>query len=466
MDLKRFVIGESVEPMQMLDARESRVQRQREIQRRFPMPLVSFTLNIPGSIKVFPLSVETFTEGMELIRCHCKARGIPIRNVEETRGATGWEGFLSVDAPAKKVKAALVLIEESCTLGRLMDIDVLDSGGEMLSRTELGYPARTCPLCGSPAFVCSRSRVHPVEKLLEFECAVMEDYFAQRYAEGAASAAARALLYEVLTTPKPGLIDKRNNGAHDDMDLTTFENSALVLIPYFKEFIAHGIKHWNTPPERLLDGLREIGVKAEISMLRTTGGVNTHKGIIFSMGILSAAMGMCWGKGELPSRQQLRWLSQAIVAPIESDFQGLTVENAVSHGERLYVQYGLKGARGEAMAGFPTLFETALPRLDQLLLEGWDLNDAGVAVLLEILSVSEDSNVAARSSWKRMLELSMQARDILEEGNDRARLLAAAKKLDDALIAEKISPGGSADLLALSYYVHFLEREGFMTPSS
>lgn len=459
MNINEMLTGTVVELPEMMDARERRAANQRRLQQQYGQTLISFTLNIPGPIKVFPLVIQTYEEGLELIHCQCKACGIPLGHVEQVREHTGYEAFLLADAPPLQVKRALAQLEQSTSLGRLFDIDVLDQNGEKVSRTDLGQPERTCLLCGKPAFVCSRSRAHSLEELLERACSIMWDYFARRHADKLAAMACRALLYEVLATPKPGLVDKCNDGSHSDMDISTFETSALALLPYFTAFVTYGVDHCHQPIESILPDLRPMGIQGEIAMLRATGGINTHKGAIFSMGILLAALGIQYGQGKPYVRDEIQTLCRNIAAPLAQELEGITPENARTNGERLYALHGVSGARGEAAAGLPTLFQTALPRMDGLLAEGWSLNDAGVATLLDIMAVSQDTNIVARSSYERMEELRRQTAELIAQNLPAGSLLEQVAQLDQQYIQEHVSPGGSADLLALTYFLRFLEQD-------
>lgn len=462
MDINRFLSGTQVELEQMLAAREQRVRYQERILKDFPMTLISFSLNIAGPIKVFPLARKAFEEGIELIRCQCRVEGIATVHAEQIDEVTGLEAYFSADAPPQKVKRAMVAVEKRTSLGRLFDIDVLDSCGNKLSRTELGEEERRCLVCGKPAFLCSRARAHSLEEIQRCICSIMWDYFARQYAVKVASAASRALLYEVLATPKPGLVDKNNSGAHRDMDIVTFETSALALIPYFQAFVTYGTDHCGEPPETMLPKLRELGLQAEVDMMRATGGVNTHRGIIFSLGFILCALGIWHGRGQRPTRSELRETCLRLAAPLAGEPRAVLNQSAASHGEQLYIKYGVKGARGEAIAGFPALFETALPAMDSLLFSGASLNDAGVVTLLHIISSVEDSNLIYRSSPERAGEIRKQLCSLLCSGLPLAELVLAAGELDKQFIAENLSPGGSADLLALCYLIRFLEQDGLM----
>ncbi|MCI1952643.1 MAG: triphosphoribosyl-dephospho-CoA synthase CitG [Clostridiales bacterium] len=459
MDIQKILTGERIELPQMLSARENRVQKQNQLLQQYQMTLISFTLNIAGPIKVFPLAVKTYEEGLELIKYQCKAMGIPICHLEESRFATGYEGYFCVQSDAFKVKKALTELEGNSSLGRLFDIDVLDKSGQKISRTALSLPQRRCLVCGGPTFICSRSRTHSLNEILQHTISIMQDYFSEKYASQIASTAARALLYEVLATPKPGLVDKNNTGAHKDMDIITFETSSLALLPYFKAFVNFGISHCKCDPGTLLPQLRSIGIQAEIAMLRATKGINTHKGIIFSLGILETALGICYGNSISINRSVLQNLCKEIAAPMADDFSNLTEKSATTNGEKLFVHYGIHGVRGEAISGFPVLFDIAFPKMEQLLRQNYNLNDAGILTLFTILANSEDTNVISRSSYEKMAEIQHTLKEELANDLEHRDYLHFAQKLDQEFIAQNISPGGSADILALSYFLHFLKQD-------
>lgn len=452
MDLHRYLDGPLVQLPDMLAAREHRGQVQSDLLRDFPMTLICFTLNIAGPVKVFPLARWAFDEGVSRIKNLCAAYGFPICREEQIRACTGLECFLSVSAPAVRVKSALMALEEEDALGRLFDLDVLTPEGEKVSRGDLGAPDRGCLVCGGSVFLCSRSRAHSLEAIQQRTCQLMEEAYRRQRQRNLARTAALALLREVETTPKPGLVDMANNGAHRDMNMETFQRSALALLPYFEEFAAYGE---DLTAEELLPGLREIGIRAERAMRAATNGVNTHKGIIFSMGILLGALSRFDGWQDVPGREALRDMCRRIAAPLAADFASLA---GGTHGERLYLAHGVRGARGEAMMGFPALFETALPVLDDQLARGTGWNEAGVVTLLHIMAHTEDSNVIARSSVERASALRRETAGLL----GRPDLLTQAARLDGILTAENISPGGSADILALAWFVHMLEDQGMV----
>ncbi len=442
---------------EMLDAREHRQQVQRQLLEEYGTPLISFTMNIVGGNKVFPLQTRTYEWGVSSIESHCEALGLKIHHRQQLRVNTGYEAFFVVDGEALEIKKIICQLEEKYAIGRLFDMDVIRLDGTKVSRQEIGREGRRCLLCSAPAFQCARSRAHAVDALWQREVEMMWNHFTLNYAEEVAQIATRALLCEVGATPKPGLVDRNNTGAHRDMDIHTFEGSSLALQPYFMEFVRCGITNCHLTPSEVFPLTRPIGVRAERAMLRATQGINTHKGIIFSLGIVTTALGYLFGNQIPYSQPKLREIIVQMTASLEGEFNRLTAETAVTNGEKLYVNYGIRGVRGEAKEGYPVLFDIAFPTLKQYLLAGYSLNDSGIFTLLHIIANTQDSNIIARSSYETMLEIQQEISDHLT--GDRGDDLAYIQRLDADWSTRGISPGGSADLLALAYFLCFYQEE-------
>ena len=179
------------------------------------------------------------------------------------------------------------------------------------------------------------------------------------------------------------------------MDIFTFLNSTSVLFPYFERCVRQAMGG-TLGPEELLAALRWEGKLAEQTMLAATGGVNTHKGAIFSMGLCCAAL------GQLPREQ---WGDPAAVLDrcgvlaqglVEQDYRRLTPETACTAGETLYLRHGVTGVRGQAAAGFPAVRTVGLPTLEEGLAQGLSWNDAGCKALLALMGTAEDTNLMAR----------------------------------------------------------------------
>lgn len=456
INLKEIVTGQYVDLPRMLDARERRQHTQRQLIRAFGCPVISFTLNIVGPVKVFPLAVRAFEEGLRLIHTQCSAWRLPIKKETRIQDITGYEAFLSVDSDPKLIKEILCRLEERTILGRLFDLDVIRTDGAKVSRRELSMAPRKCLLCDQEAFVCGRSRTHPVDRLLERECQIMEEYFNLQYARHISSLSMAALLYEVAATPKPGLVDRDNQGAHRDMDFYTFQSSAVSLNQFFEEFTLLGIQNRFRPPEQVLALIRPVGIQAEEVMMAATGGVNTHKGMIFSLGIFCCVLGYLKGNQIPFSQEAFTETCRKMTCRVLEDFEGITPDNAKTPGERLYALHGITGIRGEASKGYPTVFQVALPAFRGYKSQGLSPNDAGILTLLHIIAGFEDTNIIARSDYETMTQIRCQIQELLDSGLEHRDYISIIRKLDQEFIQKNISPGGSADILALTYFMDSL----------
>lgn len=450
---------QTVELWQMLEARERRAERQRELLAQYRCPLVWFTMNIAGPIKTSPLIRRGFEVGCTLLEqqlMRVKARCL---HQEQYHEPTGSEACYVADLDPLALKRLTVELEEHSGLGRLFDMDVLTPSGEKVERETLGLGERRCLICGGSARACARSRAHTVEELQRKTIQLLQEALDERDAQKAAELACRALLFEVGTTPKPGLVDLRNSGSHRDMDFFTFMSSAAALWPYFERCARIGQMTAELPPEDTFSALSGPGKLAENAMMGATGGVNTHKGAIFTVGTLCGALGRLprevWQEPETV-------LSQAAAMTrglVERELSGLTEESARTVGERLYLRHGITGVRGQLEAGLPVVQNVGLPVLERGLGLGKSLNDAGRAALLAILAAETDTNMIARGGLTIQREIAAQVSKLLEQEPYPNRQTLEA--LDDRFMQENLSPGGSADLLAVCYLLHFLRTEAF-----
>ena len=448
-----WLLGHTVELPEMLDGRERRAWRQSALLAEGAPSLVCFTMNIAGPIKIFPLAEEAFDAGCDAVREALARERIPVRREEISRASYGWEAYLLTEGSPLAVKKALTEIEEEHPLGRLYDIDVLGPDGTKVSRPEVGMPARRCLLCGKMAAECARSRTHTVAALQEETVRRMADYIRQTGITGRLTGrlARMALLQEVYTTPKPGLVDLANTGAHRDMDVPLFEASARAIEPYFETCFAVGRGEADRETGELLAQIRPAGIQAEADMFAATGGVNTHKGIIFSLGILCCALGRHTALGNGLSAELLLDTAGEIAAPaLAQDFTGVKERGTHTHGEQQYLAYGISGIRGEAAAGFPSVRAYGLPYFTEQLEAGRDYREAGVLTLLHLIAHVTDTNMIARGGIEGQRELQEEVRALLASGEVS---MEAVEALDQEFIRRNISPGGSADLLAIVYFL-------------
>lgn len=442
----------------MLDAREKRVAVQREIIGRYKGTLISFMLNIPGNIKVFPLSLKAHGEAVKLITKALNRQGISVIYQASDSAKTGCESFFVVKEQPIIVKRLMTDIENSCELGRIFDIDVIDCEGNKISRSDLNITERSCLICDDIGHACSRSRKHPIEELQKKVIEIMENYFAEQFVDNCAACAVRSLLYEVCITPKPGLVDRNNNGSHRDMDIYTFIDSTTALIPYFRDIVLSGIKFRNEKPKAVFEKIRYLGMLAEDRMFTATNNINTHKGLIFSLGIICASAGYLYKNEEAVNTDNILKISREMTLEIDDDFNGITKESARTFGEKLYAAYGITGIRGEAASGFASVKNHGLPILKSLIEKGYSLNHAGALTLLNLIANVKDTNIIARSSIETLKEVQLLTNNLINERGIENISIDEIMDIDNHFIGKNLSPGGCADLLSVTLMLYFLEN--------
>ncbi|MBY0357251.1 MAG: triphosphoribosyl-dephospho-CoA synthase [Candidatus Obscuribacterales bacterium] len=259
--------------------------------------------------------------------------------------------------------------------------------------------------------------------------------------------ASSVLLAEARLTPKPGLVDERGCGAHIDVTLEAMLKSALILEPFFHEMaqIAVGQEVCMDLRERLAD----CGRRAEIAMYAATEGSNAHRGAIWCLGLLVAATAMhddhasVWDICETAAHIAKLRDSKAQKA----DTNGLIVERS----------YGVKGARGEAQAGFPHVTAVGLPYLRHRRKEGFSESSARLDTLLGIMSTLDDTCLLYRGGMAALNTAKRGAKEVLRlGGTNTVSGMNMLFQLDKRLIALKASPGGSANLLSATLFLDAL----------
>ncbi len=456
MRYNKYLSNNNITLENILFSRDLRVEKANQLLKEYNCSLIILTLNIVGPNKVFELSKKTFYEGERLIEDKLSSHSLKIEYQEINKSKCGYEKYYLIDCDSILLKKYCCKIEESLDIGRLFDIDVISKTSEKISREMIGYNQRKCIICNNNIYQCRRLKSHSIDQILEKQIDVMLDYFDIKMANIISDICLKSLLYEVLTTPKPGLVDQNNSGSHEDMDIFLFNKSAIALIPFFKEFYVIGAKNSDIPIERLFIPLRELGKKAEIAMFKVTNNVNTHKGIIFSYAIILSALGWL-SHNNFYSRKNIIIAIKDLTKNIFCDFENLDTKNKLTNGEKLYLKEKVLGIRGEAYNGYSTVIEKILPKFYSYIDDGNSFNESGVYTLLEILLFIEDTNIIARSDYKTLLEIKIRIKDILKLKEKNK--IESIKELDTYFITKNISAGGAADLLSLTYFFYFFEEE-------
>lgn len=438
---------------QMLAAREARSMRQSALNHEYGLPIISFSMNIPGPVKDSPLIRRGFQVGCSMLDHRLPKKAVKHREV--LRAVTGWEATYVLEMDALRIKEITTAIEDELPLGRLFDMDVLGKDLNKPDREQVGGKGRNCIVCGASGRGCASRRTHSVSELQKAANDILTRHFAQADAQQIGIWAVQSLLDEVCTTPKPGLVDCRNNGSHKDMDLFTFFASACALSPYFHRCAQIGMETAKESPQTTFQRLRAAGLQAEQDMFAATNGVNTHKGAIFTIGLLCGAAGRLWTpvSGWIPDElfaEVVKMTADIILKDFESG-------NADTVGRRLFAEAGIRGIRGEAAQGLPAVGKLGLPIYLDLKHQGLSSEQAGAVTLLHLISHVEDTNMVSRggldgakAGMKRTLSL------LSEYGIPPKEQI---ESLDDWFIQRNLSPGGCADLLAAIYLVERLSFE-------
>lgn len=436
--------GEEISLEQLLTAREERAFLQQECLEKYQQTLLSVTLTAVGGVKKNELLDYIFVRCLEHLSALFKRLNISPTAEFIRPLVTGHEAIFVLPVDAIVLKKACIDLEDSSPLARLWDIDVVAPNGELLSRTALGFSPRSCLCCAENAKLCARSRKHSIEQIVaQMQQRAEDDFFAQQIAE----AVYQSLLQEVYLTPKPGLVDRRNNGSHKDMNVQTFERSALALRPFFAKFVLKGIETSTLPESQILTTIRPLGIAAENAMLEVTNGVNTHKGAIFAFGLICCAIGRLYSI-HTPNRVELSQLFDMVsefAKGLTAELQNYPENLPLTHGVKLYRAYGLTGARGEAENGLNTVAHCLAQFGSQ---EQPNLHQ----ILLWLMAHNDDTNVVHRGGMDGLTFVKQQADEILRNAVTKSEMISALEKLDNECIRRNISCGGSADLLALMIF--------------
>jgi triphosphoribosyl-dephospho-CoA synthase len=265
-----------------------------------------------------------------------------------------------------------------------------------------------------------------------------------------ASLAQQSLIAEAELTPKPGLVDRRGSGVHADLSLALMRRSALAIEPYFRKMAS--LSDGMQPSQQVREQLAAMGRNAERAMLMATGGSNSHKGSIWILGLLISATAMedevdCTACGIAATAQEI------------ASFEDRAAPRLVSHGDIVAARYGVSGARGEAGQGFPHVIDVGLPTLRRRRAQGATEAAARLDTLLSIMSSLEDTCLLYRGG-RVALAAAMEGAIAVERagGVEAQSGRQQLELLDRRLLELRVSPGGSADLLAATIFLDAVAR--------
>ena len=422
---------------------------------QYSYSLLSFSLNLAGPHKRSPLADFFFTAALTLLTGELSRRFGKLEEPQIRAGRAGAWALLEVPTDAQSCKAFCLELEDGLPAGILWDLDVYDlENGQKLSRKALGWEERPCLICGRKVSFCARSRAHSWQELERESSRLMKEALLSEVAAALWLAAEKSLFYEALATPKAGLVDRLDQGAHTDMNIYSFVDSSLALGSSLRKFIEAGMASSSAKREKTsassgettnsaqrreissefrekaipvlsassgftgkkdsdqivsFKTLAALGQEAERSMFRASGGVNTQQGLIFSLGFLLSTAG-----------RRLRERVEALDGALEqreSDelhqnvTQGLlpTAAELAAEASALAASFldwrgdseesRQRGARAAVLNGYGESL-SALTILRRERAEGGDEDESSLAALLYLMSCIEDSNILRRAALR------------------------------------------------------------------
>jgi len=433
----------------ILKARDQRAFLKAQIAQK-SLPSLSLSLNVPGFPKSNPTVSSFFQACLQDLKCHFVSHQIGIQEnyaveICDAAGDFYMVPFSMNHFSLTEIKQICEGFEENHPLGRFVDVDLNDEQGNTVSSGK----SKLCFFCREkPAIECRREKAHDFDELRSFMFSEMDEYNRkqreERIAKKLSSLAEQAILAEISLTPKPGLVDQLSSGSHSDMNFQTFVDSTSAISPWFEELVREGFDFQDDDLTQALPRLRNIGLQMEAAMFEATGNINTQKGVIFLMGLSLFACGKVLSKNDHFQAEEFRGIINGICKDLVRNEMGNP--SVKSHGEKIFLKYGFSGARGEAESGLATVFNFGLPEIVQ----SGQLNDELlIKCLLSIAANNKDTNILFRSNpdvlgrFKGLCQIALE--DFSAE-NYTAVI--------DFCQQENISPGGSADLLAVTIFVY------------
>ena len=349
--------------------------------------------------------------------------------IEESKRIESLDGnyiYYVINEEGNIVKEKTILIEDENRLGRLIDIDVYNT--RAITREDVSCEMRTCLVCDNYAHICARSKAHTEAEIFEKIDYIIDEFLT----EFLTIKTIKCIYAELDLFPKFGLVSRIDSGAHSDMDYQTFVQSTLSLKPYIKSFIEYGLQDIDNPLK-----LQEIGLNAEKAMFEATNNVNTQKGLIFLLGLFLPVItrAILHNKDVHYMKKEIRRISETVIGEY---YQKITPS---THGDKIFLNYGLKGVRGEALNGLNVLFES--PSFSNDTDEARQMN-----YLMYFMSVLDDTTILHHLHIETLHQVQKDMKEILKNGGfeknkDLVHMVSESYK------NQGISPGGSADMFVL-----------------
>jgi holo-ACP synthase/triphosphoribosyl-dephospho-CoA synthase len=448
--------------MEILNARDERVKKQRELIEKYKKPLISYTLNIAGSIKRSPLFDVIFDEGLHLIQSEIE-NSLLFKEIK--RESTGNIAYLVVDDKIVTLKKKMVEIEKHSHVARLYDIDVIKLDFKPFSRKEIGIDERCCIICKRPYMECRINKSHSIDEVMSTTQNIVKEEFAKVIS----NIASYCLIAELSTTPKPGLVDRMNNGSHCDMNYELFLKSINSITPYLKEEYLASLKIKDK--NELFMQMKNIGLMAENAMMIATNGINTHKGAFFSLSNIGC--GICY---LLANDEEL---TDKNIRLFVTEFSLWAQDHNVNHNSNGYKVREVNRTFGiyyEAIKGYSSIFDCCDKYLNAFKDEKYKyvshlynyekfdyfsfnkiIEEQSLRIFCTLLSCVDDSNIIHRGGLDALCDMHKQFKELDDENIGISDLKSTLYKFDLLFIEANLSPGGTADLLSIALFIMLLK---------
>lgn len=336
------------------------------------------------------------------------------------------------------LKKAFIELEENHPLGRFIDIDVY-SKTKILTRQKFNLGQRKCMLCGNEAWVCMKNMSHTVNELREHIIKTTNEYFKNDLKQ----IVVQAFLTELNLHPKFGLVTPFSNGSHKDMNYKKMVNSISAILPHLLDI--YEIGYTTTNIKKGFENIRKVGIEAEKAMYKSTKGVNTYKGAIFLIGVMLYALGYYHQSTNLSYQEIIKTISKNILKELEG--------RANTYGIYAYQQFKMYTIRHEVYYGIPTVYEAA----NYLTNYGSVSNESLLMTLIFIIKERKDTVALKRAETMEAYNNWVDKIASIKKYN-----LKQIEKISDQCIKNKMSFGGSADILIASIFLHLITSKGYL----
>jgi len=421
----------------LLIAREERANHLNRLSKEYQNnPIVILKLNTPGENKNLTSLLFVHYLFHEIILNEFKTKIIKSTKIKSLDGDYF---YYVIKMDPLKVKEKTVFLEENHPLGKLVDLDVyLETA---ISRTSLNYQNRKCLICDNDAIICTRSKAHSLEDVLNKITEITKAYLL----EDIYNKTLNAFYSELDLYPKFGLVSKENNGAHQDMDYQMFINSFNAIKPFLKEFILVGLNDIDNPKN-----LQEIGKRAEEAMFKATNNVNTIKGLIFLLGIFLPVISKAiLNYQKIPDISlEIKRISEEIIGDY---YLSLEKKELKTHGDIIYIKNHKKGIRGEALNGLKNIF--IIPPFST-----YSRKNQMMEYFIQLMSLIDDTTIIHKTNLQTLNEVKKTMQELVDNGG-YLNNINKVEKLSQEYLERNISPGGASDMLVIKILFESLAKE-------